>query len=175
MSQPTQLTPEQRDQRMMLGLDPEPAEDFGGTLPSPKRPRRWLLMGIPVLTLLVGIGIGSAGEPVEAAPAAMPAPTKTVTEPPVETVMNTPTSCLKALDDADRAFKVSGKAWTITAGMMDSVTKAFEAIASGSLDEATAAAEEISTATDRLTNLREDKLEPALSSYGEHAEGCRAA
>lgn len=126
--------------------------------------RRILAIGIPVATLLAGVGIGTSA-------------TGGVPEPRVETKIETrevevpvevekivevevaPTACLTALDNADDLNAVNADAFAVVADMFD-------------------AASSFDVAGINAGSAKLDKLQPevaaAAAAYREEADACRA-
>lgn len=105
--------------------------------PTPKK-KRWYtkpIVLLPALALIVGAGIGSAGQK---APEVV-TETKTVTE--TETVEVTPASCLEALDLNEEAF--------------DYASESLGHIAAGDFDAARESTERMGTLTPRVNAAKE--------------------
>lgn len=126
--------------------------------------RRILAIGIPVVTLLAGVGIGTSAaggvpEPrVETKIETREVPVEVEKEVEVE-VPVTPDVCLTALDNADDLNAVNADAFSVVADMFD---------AASSFDVAG-----INSGSAKL-----DKLQPEVSAaaaaYREEAAACRA-
>lgn len=105
--------------------------------PTPKR-KRWFtkpVVLLPVAALIVGVGLGSAGQK---APETI-VETKTVTE--TETVEVTPASCLEALDLNEEAF--------------DYASESLGHIAAGDFAAANRSTERMGTLTPRVNAAKE--------------------
>lgn len=143
---------------------------------APAKRRRWLKPALIAGGVLLAYGVGAAGDTAATpTPVSTPAPTVTVTETATPPATGAPQSCLDALDAADRVNALVGTAFERVADMMGHVEDAFEAISALDVTGVEDAADGIKSETRKLTKLREDKLEPALTSYGENRAKCRNA
>lgn len=107
--------------------------------PTPKK-KRWFtkpVVLLPVAALIVGVGVGSAGQK---APETI-VETKTVTETVTEEVEVTPASCLEALDLNEEAF--------------DYASESLGHIAAGDFAAANRSTERMGTLTPRVNAAKE--------------------
>jgi len=151
-------------QRATVGLPP------WSQLPSPenaqpellvdKPPRRWLKPGLVAVGILLAYAIGAAGGGETPVPAAMPAPTVTVTEPapPAGVVERTPQSCLDALDYADEGFGLAAK----VIGYMEPAIQAVLTMDAAKMNQITHKIDAV--------NKKMDKVGPA---YRDAADECQ--
>lgn len=111
---------------------------------------------IPAITLLVGFGIGSAGDDTREVP--VPGPTVTITASPAAAEATTPAACLNALDAADETIDLAATGFGLA-------SQGFTAAADFDVD----ALERVNRDMEAMA----PKYERALANYAAARENCR--
>lgn len=148
---------------------------YPGHVP-PKNKRRWIApTATGVAALLVGIGIGSAGEKVETVTIDRPVEVeKVVTETITEEVEVTPDACITALDHADGLLDASLTVIDVASGAFGLIPRAAEA----GMDYDVAAMEQIAVEGEEMGVLIEEQtavVGPLRANYDAAVEECRGS